>query len=278
MAARAGPAQGEVLVPAATWDALRGDPRLQEFERKHGAGVRLQEEGRRAAGLRSVRVELGARAPWHAVSEVRDDFVRLCNAPAARWNPAPLTRDPCPICLCELQDPKTLERCRHAFCRPCIEQAFRGRPACPVCGQIYGVVIGNQPLNGTMAVAKDATLHLPGYEKSGAIVIIYSIPSGTQGPEHPNPGLHYQGTTRRAYLPDCKEGRQVQRLLRKAFDQRLIFTVGTSRTTGKTNVVTWNDIHHKTSPWGGPELFGYPDPLYLQRVQQELGAQGISVD
>lgn len=41
------------------------------------------------------------------------------------------------------------------------------------------------------------------------------------------------------------------RLLRKAFDQKLIFTVGTSRTTGNENQVTWNDIHHKTSITGG---------------------------
>ncbi|XP_067882935.1 probable E3 ubiquitin-protein ligase DTX3 isoform X2 [Heterodontus francisci] len=173
--------------------------------------------------------------------------------PRRRRRPRP-PRDPCPICLCEVADPKILGRCQHAFCRPCIEEAFKTRPACPVCGHIYGIVVGNQPLNGTMSFVRDKTLHLPGYENSGAISITYSIPSGTQGPEHPNPGLPYQGTTRRAYLPDCKEGQKVHRLLRKAFDQRLTFTVGTSRTTGKANVVTWNDIHHKTSPWGGPEL------------------------
>lgn len=293
MAARAGAAQGEVLVPPATWDALSTDPRLQEFKRKHGVALRLQ-EGQRPRDQRSVRLDLGTHALWHTLAQVREDFVRLCNAVgrgpggsrAGEGRPtdragagaSPAARDPCPICLGEVEERKTLERCRHAFCRPCIEEAFRTRPACPVCGQIYGVVIGNQPLNGSMVVTKDTTLHLPGYEKSGTIMITYSIPSGTQGPEHPNPGLPYQGTSRRAYLPDCKEGRKVQSLLKKAFDQRLIFTVGTSRTTGRTNVVTWNDIHHKTSPWGGPELFGYPDPLYLQRVQQELGAQGITAD
>lgn len=45
------------------------------------------------------------------------------------------------------------------------------------------------------------------------------------------------------------------RLLKKAFDQKLIFTVGTSRTTGAENQVTWNDIHHKTSTVGGPEKY-----------------------
>ena len=42
-------------------------------------------------------------------------------------------------------------------------------------------------------------------------------------------------------------------LLRKAFDAGLTFTIGTSHTTGHSNVVVWNDIHHKTSlSPGGP--------------------------
>ncbi|MEQ2290137.1 E3 ubiquitin-protein ligase dtx3l, partial [Ameca splendens] len=93
--------------------------------------------------------------------------------------------------------------------------------------------------------------------------------------KHPNPGQYYAGTTRYAYLPDNKEGNEVLKLLKKAFDQRLIFTVGTSRTSGAEGVVTWNDIHHKTSPIGGPEGFGYPDEKYLSRVKDELKAKGI---
>ena len=87
----------------------------------------------------------------------------------------------------------------------------------------------------------------------GAIVIYYSFPSGIQGSEHPNPGRRYEGTARTAYLPDNREGREVLQLLRKAFEARLVFTVGTSVTTGRSNQVTWNDIHHKTNIYGGPE-------------------------
>lgn len=72
--------------------------------------------------------------------------------------------------------------------------------------------------------------------------------------EHPNPGVRYPGTTRVAYLPDCPEGNKVLGLFRKAFDQRLTFTIGTSMTTGRANVITWNDIHHKTNCTGGPQL------------------------
>jgi deltex-like protein len=47
---------------------------------------------------------------------------------------------------------------------------------------------------------------LPGYEEFKAIQIDYYIPSGTQGPEHPNPGHPYQGTSRTAYLPSSYGG------------------------------------------------------------------------
>ena len=72
-----------------------------------------------------------------------------------------------------------------------------------------------------------------------------------QGPEHPNPGQYYQGTSRTAYLPDNHEGREVLQLLRRAFDARLVFTVGTSNTTGLSNQVIWNDIHPATLAYLG---------------------------
>nr|XP_046242058.1 probable E3 ubiquitin-protein ligase DTX3 isoform X3 [Scatophagus argus] len=93
--------------------------------------------------------------------------------------------------------------------------------------------------------------------------------------EHPNPGQPYEGVSRTAYLPDSLDGRRIVKLLRQAFDQRLIFTVGQSTTTGKSNMVTWNDIHHKTSTHGGPTQYGYPDPDYLSRVRDELTVKGI---
>lgn len=74
----------------------------------------------------------------------------------------------------------------------------------------------------------------------------------TKQSNHPNPGKRYSASSRIAYLPDNKEGQEILQLLRRAFDQKLIFTVGQSRTTGAKGVITWNDIHHKTSMSGGP--------------------------
>ncbi|KAA0708056.1 E3 ubiquitin-protein ligase DTX3L [Triplophysa tibetana] len=179
----------------------------------------------------------------------------------------------CVICMDNIKNEKKL-KCGHAFCKDCIDEAVKHNgKICPMCMKIFGKIEGNQP-HGTMDVTKDRS-SLPGYPDAGTIQIVYTISSGTQTSKHPNPGQHHYGTHRTAYLPDNKEGNHVLGLLRRAFDQRLIFTVGTSTTSGATNAVTWNDIHHKTNTHGGPEGYGYPDPDYLKRVKDELKAKGI---
>ncbi|XP_008937491.1 PREDICTED: E3 ubiquitin-protein ligase DTX3L, partial [Merops nubicus] len=179
----------------------------------------------------------------------------------------------CPICMETINDKKILRKCNHAFCRSCINQAMSYKNACPLCNTVYGLLEGDQP-EGTMSTRVEHSA-LPGYPNCGTIVITYTIYSGIQTRNHPNPGRPYAGTTRRAYLPDNREGQEILQLLRKAFDQKLIFTVGQSHTTGVQDVITWNDIHHKTATTGGPTNFGYPDPDYLQRVRTELKTKGI---
>ncbi|CAN0383958.1 unnamed protein product, partial [Laminaria digitata] len=75
---------------------------------------------------------------------------------------------------------------------------------------------------------------------------------------------------------DNREGREVLQLLQTCFNQKMTFTVGTSITTGISNSVIWNGVHHKTATSGGSASFGYPDSSYLSRVKQELAAKGIS--
>ena len=53
--------------------------------------------------------------------------------------------------------------------------------------------------------------------------------------------------TRSAYLPNNSEGRDLCAMLKLAFERRLVFTIGRSRTSGEEGVITWNDIHHKTN-------------------------------
>ena len=97
--------------------------------------------------------------------------------------------------------------------------------------------------------------------------------------------LHQEGQTftaysfpRRCYLPDSPKGNKVFKLLQVAWKRRLTFTIGTSVTTGATNAIVWNEIHHKTENHSNVSGHGYPDPHYLDNVLMELEAQGVTED
>ncbi|XP_041361925.1 uncharacterized protein LOC121377893 [Gigantopelta aegis] len=184
--------------------------------------------------------------------------------------------DTCPICMDSISNPKKLSKCGHVFCKDCIDRCFKTfKPVCPTCNTIYGEITGTQP-EGSMTVKHDQYSRLPGHLDCGTITITYQFKGGIQSPEHPNPGSRYHGTTRTAYLPDSPEGNKVLRLLQIAFERKVTFTIGRSSTTGKEDVITWNDIHHKTRVEGGTNRYGYPDPTYLSRVKSELESKGIT--
>ncbi len=135
---------------------------------------------------------------------------------------------------------------------------------CPNCNRIYGIMIGDQP-QGTMKVTIEKKHKCDGYKQNNTYIIEYSFPNGK----------NYEGTSRTAYLPDNREGKEILALLRVAFERRLLFTIGTSVTTGKTNQTIWNGIHQKTNLTGGAQYFGYPDPTYFNRVTHELASKGV---
>ncbi|XP_022791122.1 uncharacterized protein LOC111330520 isoform X2 [Stylophora pistillata] len=94
--------------------------------------------------------------------------------------------------------------------------------------------------------------------------------------EHPNPGERYGECFCSAFLPDNPSGRVVCDLLRRAFDGRLIFTIGKDSATGESNRIVCNGIELKTARTGGPTQFGYPDFSYLDRVIKQLADKGIT--
>ncbi|XP_044871514.1 E3 ubiquitin-protein ligase DTX4 isoform X2 [Mauremys mutica] len=151
-----------------------------------------------------------------------------------------------------------------------------GSLQCPTCKTIYGVKTGTQP-PGKMEYHL-IPHSLPGHPDSKTIRIIYNIPPGVQGPEHPNPGKSFtaRGFPRHCYLPDSEKGRKVLKLLLVAWDRRLIFAIGTSSTTGESDTVIWNEIHHKTEFGSNLTGHGYPDANYLDNVLAELAVQGIT--
>ncbi|XP_068186725.1 probable E3 ubiquitin-protein ligase DTX2 [Antennarius striatus] len=174
-------------------------------------------------------------------------------------------------------------KCGHALHLLCMLAMYNngtkdGSLQCPSCKTIYGEKTGTQP-KGKMEIYSIGQ-SLPGHPDCGAIQIIYSIPPGIQGPEHPNPGHPFtcRGFPRFCFLPDNDKGRKVLELLKVAWMRRLIFIVGTSSTTGEPDTVVWNGIHHKTEMMSNLSGHGYPDPNYLDNVLSELASQGVTED
>ncbi|XP_036434798.1 LOW QUALITY PROTEIN: E3 ubiquitin-protein ligase DTX1 [Colossoma macropomum] len=176
-----------------------------------------------------------------------------------------------------------LGKCGHVYHLLCLIAMYSngnkdGSLQCPTCKAIYGEKTGTQP-PGKMEY--HVIPHsLPGYTESKTIRIVYDIPAGVQTTEHPNPGKKFtaRGFPRHCYLPDTEKGRKVLKLLIMAWERRLIFTIGTSSTTGESDTVVWNEIHHKTEFGSNLTGHGYPDPNYLDNVLVELSAQGVGED
>nr|KAF6366097.1 deltex E3 ubiquitin ligase 2 [Pipistrellus kuhlii] len=108
-----------------------------------------------------------------------------------------------------------LTKCSHAFHLLCLLAMYcngnkDGSLQCPSCKTIYGEKTGTQP-RGKMEVFS-YPVSLPGHEDCGTILIVYNIPPGVQGPEHPNPGKPFtaRGFPRQCYLPDNAQGRKVR--------------------------------------------------------------------
>ncbi|XP_032138000.1 E3 ubiquitin-protein ligase DTX4 isoform X2 [Sapajus apella] len=107
-----------------------------------------------------------------------------------------------------------LSRCGHIYHIYCLVAMYNngnkdGSLQCPTCKTIYGVKTGTQP-PGKMEYHL-IPHSLPGHPDCKTIRIIYSIPPGIQGPEHPNPGKSFsaRGFPRHCYLPDSEKGRKV---------------------------------------------------------------------
>jgi deltex-like protein len=157
------------------------------------------------------------------------------------------------------------------FNKSTLEAAFRTQGKCPSCGTAYGLP-GPQPA-GTMS-AKLGAFDCEGHPGVGTIEIDYTFSHGIQLPQHPNPGMPYSGTHRKAYVPNDADGRRALRLLEAAFMQGQTFRIGKSVTTGEENTTVWC-IHQKTRTDGGPTRHGYPDPEFLQRLQSECAAANV---
>eukprot|EP00304_Pavlova_gyrans_P001839 CAMPEP_0206051746 /NCGR_PEP_ID=MMETSP1466-20131121/32146_1 /ASSEMBLY_ACC=CAM_ASM_001126 /TAXON_ID=44452 /ORGANISM="Pavlova gyrans, Strain CCMP608" /LENGTH=444 /DNA_ID=CAMNT_0053426877 /DNA_START=83 /DNA_END=1417 /DNA_ORIENTATION=+ len=184
----------------------------------------------------------------------------------------------CPITCCPFgddpEDPVVKLRCGCKFNKSTIERALLVKPQCPLCS-FHFALPGAMP-SGSLVVARDSE-PCEGHEDAATWVLIYSFPSGIQGPQHPAPGEPYHGTERQCFIPDTQAGNRTVQLLKEAFLRGITFKIGTSVTTGRPNTVTWN-IHHKTSRGGGAQRYGWPDPSYHDRCAAECAALGLMMN
>ncbi|KAM4534232.1 E3 ubiquitin-protein ligase DTX3L1 [Odontesthes bonariensis] len=114
---------------------------------------------------------------------------------------------------------------------------------------------------------------LRGFPDDNTLQINYIFPDGIQTEKHPNPGQAFAGQRLCAYLPDNREGRKVLKLLEKAFNQQLLFTIATNK-SGEDKV-TPSSIPLKTQPEGESIVNGYPDTGYLKTLEKILKNKGI---
>jgi len=161
-----------------------------------------------------------------------------------------------------------INACGHKFHQGCIDECLNREPKCPICRLPIGEPQGPCP-SGSMTIALSKNT-CPGYNDAKAIQIEYDLPIGKQSLYHDAPGQIYVPTYRIAFLPDTDEGRHLLTRLKYAWTCGLLFTVGTSLTTGMTNAIVWTSVHHKTSLWGGP--YSFPDPNYVANCNGSLDA------
>ncbi|KAL7438500.1 hypothetical protein ACHAXM_006273 [Skeletonema potamos] len=78
-----------------------------------------------------------------------------------------------------------------------------------------------------------------------------------------SPGTSHASKHAVAYIPNNTDGQALLKRLKYAFLHGLTFNC------------TWASIHHKTSPSGGIQAHGFPDPDYFKNCNAELDGLGV---
>mgnify|MGYP003867890255 CR=1 FL=1 len=228
--------------------------------------------------------------PYIAPTALATDMISDCVVPITDET-LPASTSECLICWNGM-DPKEggtarvvkLKACSLVYHQDCLEISLKFDPRCPQCRMPLRLPQGKCP-SGIMSV-RHITMACAGYEDyhnniGGTIVIRYSMPSGRQCAYHETPGQVHEGTVRETYLPNIAEGRKLYLRLKYAWQRGLLFTIGTSLTTGKLGQIVWSSVHQKTSLGQHPRgrghccrnnPHGYPDPNYFVNCNQELDA------
>jgi len=155
-----------------------------------------------------------------------------------------------------------LFRCAgHYFHQHCVKPWIEKAQNCPVCDMYYGQGIGDMP-EGKMDVTRE-TGSLPGFNNAGTLVMKFTFPAGTHGPDN----TAYSASTINAYLPNNPEGQKVLELFEKAWERKQLWRVD------ENGEIADNGFTIKTIKTSGVK--GFPDATYLERVTQEFQSRDI---
>lgn len=171
----------------------------------------------------------------------------------------------CYVCETEYSTVKQAA-CGFNFCPGCDKEIHNHCKTCATSG-----------IKGTMSVL-ESTITIPGFNRNTTLRIVYDIPDGIQGEDHPCPGEPFKGNRFEAFLPYNTDTLKLLPLLEKAFHKGLTFTVraGSSDDYGsREGRVVWGSIPHKTKTEGGTSKNGYPDSTYIRRLIDALKAAGV---
>ena len=138
----------------------------------------------------------------------------------------------CSICFEKLHGCSnllSLKECGYIFHKDCLRAALNVDPKCPICRRFACEPQGKMP-SGKMTIELDEKLICTGFEPG-------TWKAGVQECYHANPGVAFPATMREAYIPNTAEGRRLLKRLTYAFSRGLTFSVGTSLTSGKENVI-----------------------------------------
>ncbi|WP_257294371.1 macro domain-containing protein [Endozoicomonas sp. YOMI1] len=115
-------------------------------------------------------------------------------------------------------------------------------------------------------------LNLPEYPGAGRIVV--GIDATAPARLSDGRMLDVTRKTETHYLPDNDVGNELLRLLQVLHEEKLIYKIDKSNTTGKFGI-TFN-FHLKTSDSGGVPNHGYPDKDYPERAASEIAGLGAT--
>lgn len=253
---------------------------------------RVRRRNRRVSRVEPSRETIGtsdwARVECRVSSQKTEDLLDLLNVTDID------TTDTCSICL-DLLWPKEFsenpleqpegsdhlpvrpKQCEdHHFHLGCIKEWVCTNPVCPLCRKTLIVITGYQPnTDGSKMTTQILPTHLPGHDNCGTISIQFVIKGGIQTMSDPLPGDHFPDYNFNTYLPDNGEGRELLRLLELAWNRGLLFRIGYSLETKKTNRIIPNGIEMKIRTDGGIQNRGYPDVSYMSRLKSDLLEIGV---